>query len=150
MHKRNAITLLLGFVVCVVAFGLVLRSDSVSVQAQGAEETPQAMAEEELINQGEMLYTNYCSTCHQAEGQGVQGGAGVYVAPLDGNNLVTGVPDAVILLVLEGYGPMPGFQNDFSHEELAAVISYIRNAWQNEASVVQPEAVSEVASRQAD
>ena len=94
--------------------------------------------DEELIAAGEELYTNSCARCHQPDGEGF---APIY-PHLAGNPLVTlHDPDPVIEIVLEGSGGMRGFRNTMDQEELAQVISYIRNAWGNEASTVTPTRV---------
>jgi cytochrome c6 len=94
--------------------------------------------EQELIAAGEELYTNSCARCHQADGKGF---APIY-PHLAGNPLVTlHDPDPVIQIVLEGSGGMRGFRTTMEQEELAQVISYIRNAWGNEAPVVTPTRV---------
>ena len=54
------------------------------------------------------------------------------------------------MAILGGYGPMPSFQGAVSHEQLAAVVSYIRTAWSNDASVVQPETVAAIAPDEAE
>lgn len=88
---------------------------------------------EELIRTGEAVYLENCSRCHQLDGLGFP-----RIYPnLAENPLVTlHDPTPIIQTVLNGQGTMPGFKNDLTHEETAAVISYIRNAWGNEASVV--------------
>lgn len=91
---------------------------------------------DDLINQGETVYLRNCSRCHQLDGEGFP-----RIYPnLAGNPLVTlHDPVPVIETVLNGQGSMPGFKNSLSAEELSAVISYIRNAWGNDASVVFPK-----------
>jgi mono/diheme cytochrome c family protein len=39
---------------------------------------------------------------------------------------------------------MPGFAPALSEQEIAAVLSYIRNAWSNSASLISAEQVSQV------
>lgn len=77
-----------------------------------------------------MFGTN-CATCH---GNGGEGNAGF--PALDGNTTVTGDPQLVIQTVLSGKGLMPAFRNKLSDEEIAAVVSYIRSAWTNDAPPV--------------
>lgn len=91
---------------------------------------------DDLINQGEQLYLENCARCHQLDGDGY---SRIY-PNLANNPLVTlHDPVPVIQAVLHGQGTMPGFKNSLSHEELASVISYIRNAWGNQAPVVFPK-----------
>jgi mono/diheme cytochrome c family protein len=88
---------------------------------------------QELVEQGEEVYTVSCSRCHQPDGVGVDP---VY-PELAGNAFVT-VREAypVVDVVVNGRGGMPPFRDALSREEIAAVVSYIRNAWGNQASIV--------------
>ncbi|MEQ8673827.1 MAG: cytochrome c [Aggregatilineales bacterium] len=90
----------------------------------------------DLIQSGETVYLRNCSRCHQLDGEGFP-----RIYPnLAGNPLVTlHDPAPIIDIVLNGQGSMPGFKNALSDENLAAVISYIRNTWGNEASTVFPK-----------
>jgi mono/diheme cytochrome c family protein len=45
-------------------------------------------------------------------------------------------PELTIETVLEGRGAMPGFGGQIPEQNIAAVISYIRRAWHNNASPV--------------
>jgi mono/diheme cytochrome c family protein len=91
---------------------------------------------ETLISEGEGVYLRNCSRCHNLDG----GGFPRIFPNLAGNPLVTlHDPVPVIETVLNGQGSMPGFKNDLTDVETAAVISYIRNAWGNEAPVVFPK-----------
>jgi mono/diheme cytochrome c family protein len=91
---------------------------------------------DDLISTGENVYLENCSRCHQLDGLGFP-----RIYPnLAENPLVTlHDPAPIIQTVLNGQGTMPGFKNSLSHEETAAVISYIRNAWGNEAPAVYPK-----------
>ncbi|GAB4515336.1 MAG: hypothetical protein OHK0046_18650 [Anaerolineae bacterium] len=91
---------------------------------------------DELISNGETVYLRNCSRCHQLDGLGFP-----RIYPnLDGNPLVTlHDPVPVIDIVLNGQGSMPGFKNSLTPQDLASVISYVRNAWGNEAAVVYPK-----------
>jgi mono/diheme cytochrome c family protein len=89
---------------------------------------------------GQTAYTADCSACHQANGQGMTGA----FPALAGNAVVKGDPAAVIGVVLNGRGGMPGFKADLGDAEVAAAVSYIRSAWGNAASPVSPAAVAAV------
>jgi mono/diheme cytochrome c family protein len=107
--------------------------------------TPTLAAGEEnaeaLIARGETVYADNCATCHQPDGQG----QGDYPA-LAGNAFVTAdEPTAVIETVLYGRGEMPAFADTLANQEIAAVISYIRNSWGNSAAAVAVEQVRTVA-----
>lgn len=97
--------------------------------------------EQQLIQQGEGIYTNVCIACHQPDGRGIEG---IY-PPLNGNPLITGEdPTYLLNVVLTGRGGMPAFQGIYTDEEVAAIASFVRNNWENEASAVSPEQVAAV------
>jgi|1185.fasta_scaffold47367_2 cytochrome c6 len=84
---------------------------------------------------GEKVFTENCSICHQADGSGY---AQVY-PNLAGDAIVRlGDPSPVIQIVLEGRGSMPGFADELSPEQIAEVVSYVRHEWGNDASPVTP------------
>ena len=109
------------------------------------------------IKLGADIYRNICSPCHQASGMGAPG----QFPPLAGSDWVNVEgPNRMLRIVLNGLnGPidvngetwnavMPGFGDVIaSDEDLAAVISYVRNSWTNEASICTPE---EAAAARAD
>ncbi|MFO7663410.1 MAG: cytochrome c [Chloroflexota bacterium] len=88
-----------------------------------------------LIAEGEQVYIMNCSRCHQIDGRGF-----FPVNPnLAGNPIVTLFdPNPTIEVVMHGAGSMPAFHDRLAPDEMAAVISYIRNAWGNSASTVRP------------
>jgi cytochrome c oxidase subunit 2 len=95
---------------------------------------------EELISQGETIYAEECASCHQLNGEGTS----EYPA-LNGSEMLTAEdPTEAITIVLQGRGEMPAFDEILSAEEIAAVLSHERNAWDNSASVVTAEQVQEV------
>ena len=100
-----------------------------------------------------------CGACHQANGQGTPG----TFPPLAGADWVTASdPARVIRIVLDGVaGPiqvngagynsaMPGWRTQLSDQEIANVITYVRNAWGNSASAVKPEEVAAVRAETQD
>ncbi len=99
----------------------------------------------ELLAAGEEYYNNTCIACHQPGGTGAESEvAFTYYPPLAGNPLVTlEDPSIVVSTVLSGRGGMPSFRGA-SDEDLAGLITYIRQSWGNEASAVTPEFVAEV------
>ena len=88
---------------------------------------------DERIANGRQIYISHCSHCHQMEGQGY---AQVY-PPLAGNPIVTlHDPTPVIETVLHGRGAMPSFYDELTIQERGEVISFIRQAWGNNASPI--------------
>lgn len=97
----------------------------------------------ELMDKGESVYVNNCATCHMPDGAGM---AGTFPA-LSGSQVVTGPIDDQIDLVFNGKGMMPGFGPMLTETELAAVITYTRNALGNSVGdLVQPTAIKPLKS----
>lgn len=90
------------------------------------------------IRQGEEVYTLNCSRCHVPNGEGYRD----IFPPLAGNPIVT-LHDSqpLIEVVKYGRGSMPAFRNTLDTDELAAVLTYIRNSWGNEASAIAPKLI---------
>lgn len=89
----------------------------------------------DLIARGEKVYAANCAACHRADGKG----AGPIKA-LDGSAIVNGDPAAQIAILLNGAanGAMPAWRQ-LSDTEIAAVITYTKNAWSNSTGkLVQP------------
>ena len=92
---------------------------------------------DELMVKGEAVYKTNCAACHQLEGQGLPP---VFPA-LAGSAMATDPdPTAHIDIVLNGKAgsAMAAYQDILTDVDLAAVITYERNAWGNQASIVQP------------
>jgi mono/diheme cytochrome c family protein len=133
-------------IIAIFALLLVACSPEEPVDAPPAETPPPpdgeipATGEEELMQIGEQVYAGQCAACHMEDGSG----DGDLYPPLDDNPFVTGDPEAVIEIVLLGEGAMPAFGGVLTDEEAAGVVTYIRNAWTNDASVVTEEDVQAV------
>jgi len=91
---------------------------------------------DELKQRGEKVYTANCVVCHQANGKGVPPA----FPALDGGPVVLGPKADQIHLILNGKGAMPAWKSVLSDTDIAAVITYTRNAWSNkaQANIVQP------------
>ncbi|GEK71830.1 cytochrome c oxidase subunit 2 [Halomonas halophila] len=99
-------------------------------------------AMEELMARGEQVYGTICASCHQPDGSG---NPPVFPA-LAGNQALLDDRERHIETVIDGIAgsAMPGFANTLDPAEIAAVITYERNAWGNEAGdSVQPSAIAE-------
>ncbi|WP_286240159.1 cytochrome c oxidase subunit II [Neptuniibacter halophilus] len=83
----------------------------------------------ELMETGEEVYNKACLACHQANGEGIPGA----FPGLKNSPVALGDPAAHIDIVLNGKPgtAMQAFRDQFSAVELAAVITYERNAWGN-------------------
>lgn len=97
--------------------------------------------EQQLVQEGEEIFNNVCIACHQPDGKGI---GGIYPA-LNGNPLITqDDPTYFISTVLTGRGGMPRFANTYNDEEIAAITTFVRQNWENDAPAVSPEQVAEV------
>jgi mono/diheme cytochrome c family protein len=103
--------------------------------------TPPSQAQ---MANGEKLYRGSCVGCHELDGSG----APRIYPPLPGNaNLQSEDPASAIKIVLVGAetittarapntGSMPPYANKMSDQEVADVVTYVRNAWGNAAPAV--------------
>jgi cytochrome c oxidase subunit 2 len=98
-------------------------------QARAAEAARGVMSKEELMVMGQKVYEGYCAACHQPTGEGLPG----VIPGLKGSAMVTNDIPAHIHIVVEGKPgtAMQAFGKQLSNSELAAVITYERNAWGN-------------------
>jgi cytochrome c oxidase subunit 2 len=93
---------------------------------------------DELKTRGEKVFNSNCAVCHQVNGKG--GGA---FPALDGDKIVNGPRALQITTVLNGRNAMPAWKSVLNDTEIAAAITYTRNAWSNHAqeNIVQPAEV---------
>jgi len=100
---------------------------------------------------GGKLYTTYCGNCHQGNGKG----DGTRYPPLDNSEWVRGDTKILAAIVLNGLsgpitvngvgynGVMPA--NSFlKDEDIALILSYVRQNFKNNAGFVKPELVARV------
>jgi cytochrome c oxidase subunit 2 len=104
------------------------------LMAQKAKEEEQKllamnMSMEELMSVGEKAYIANCAACHQVTGTGIPG---VFPA-LKGSKIATEDMAAHIQIVVDGKSgtAMQGYGKQLGLKDLAAIITYERNAWGN-------------------
>ena len=100
--------------------------------AQAEEEAKyasQTFSPEELMANGEKVYTKYCASCHQANGKGVPP---VFPA-LDGSAIALGPKADHLDIIINGKPgtAMQAFGQQLRPDEIAAVTHYERHAWSN-------------------
>ena len=106
---------------------------SVAILAACNTHTERPPEPQKVIKSGEHLYVEFCAECHQTDGMGW---SDLYPR-LAGNPIVTlHDPEPIIDTVLYGQGSMMGFHDRLTGEEIAAILSYIRNSWGNHAPAV--------------
>lgn len=91
-----------------------------------------------LFEQGLDIYENNCVQCHQSSGEGLPPNI---PALKDNDNLSD--PALIVSRVRAGKGGMPAFPN-LDAEQIAAVASYVRNAWTNSHGPVSTDEVDEI------
>lgn len=100
---------------------------------------------------GQEIY-NGCSQCHQGSGMGLAG----QFPPLAGSEYVTGDVRRLAAILINGINgelvvngstynaQMPTWKDTYNDEELAAVMTYIRNSFGNKAEAVTKQQVEAV------
>ncbi|MDF1741792.1 MAG: c-type cytochrome [Verrucomicrobiales bacterium] len=97
----------------------------------------------------------HCGTCHQANGKGLDAAG---FPPLDGTKWVNGDSERLIKVALKGVMgpievngkaypgvvPMTPFEYILKDDELAAVLTYVRNSWSNKAGPISAKEVAKV------
>jgi mono/diheme cytochrome c family protein len=104
------------------------------------------------LMRGRAVYESICGLCHNNDGTGKAGQA----PPFVGSEWAVGNPNRMIRIPLAGLaGPlqvasqrwnlaMPAMGAALSDDDLASVLTYIRQSWGNKASTVTPEQVKAV------
>lgn len=107
-----------------------------------------------LMDDGAELYMTRCMSCHQMNGRGVPG----VFPPLVDTEWVTGDKGRLIRVVLHGLtgeitvgdetysGAMPPWKSFLDDDETAALLTYIRTSWGNDATEITPDEVAAVRS----
>lgn len=96
---------------------------------------------DELMKRGEQAYNTTCAICHKTDGVG----APPNYPAMKGSKIATGPIAAHINIVLNGKPgtAMQAFGPQLSDNDLAAIITYERNAWgNNTGDVIQPADVA--------
>ena len=128
-------------------YGVV--ADPRPVTGGGADLDPFQLA----MKKGAATYA-VCGGCHQASGMGVPG----QFPPLVGSEIVTGGTERLVRIALHGLvgpvtvkgqafntpGGMPPMGGAMSDGDIANVLTYIRNTWGNEGSMLTKEMVEKV------
>jgi len=113
------------------------------------QEAAPAAADSSVMNAGQAIYRDQCSACHGIDGRGV---AMLFPSLAQSSMVHAGDPTTAIRLVLRGARSvatdaeptapgMPSFGWQLDDAQVAAVITYIRNAWQAPAAAVSADTV---------
>lgn len=107
--------------------------------AAAADDPAKTYTMAELMTRGEKVYASNCASCHQANGQGLPPA----FPALDGSKIVTGPAAGHAEIILNGRAgsAMASFKQ-LSDVEIAAVVTYERNAWNTKTGdMMQPAEV---------
>jgi mono/diheme cytochrome c family protein len=107
----------------------------------------QGPGQDDPVQMGKEVFEDSCAQCHRTNGKGLPGTFPAH----DGNSFVVGPPGPVIATVLNGrkgnMGQMPSWKDKLDDQQIAAVVTYIRQAWSNRAAAVTPATVAATRSR---
>jgi len=111
-----------------------------------------------VMRSGKALYSANCSACHTSTGEGVAG-----LAPTLANSPIvqSASTDTLLDVVLNGAQAvatdaaptapgMPAFGWQLSDEQIAALLTYVRNDWGNAGSAVAASDVHSIRAHHAD
>ena len=109
-----------------------------------------AVAAKPVFLPGAAIFAAKCATCHQANGQGTD-----QYPPLAGNAAVNAAdPSTIVGIIVNGRsgplsvggktynGTMPTWKGQLSNPDIAAVATYIRSSWGNNAPGVSEQQVA--------
>jgi len=117
-----------------------------------------------LYPKGAHIFTTLCQTCHGQDGNGVT----ALAPPLNKSNWVQGNKNQLVPIVLFGLtgpvkvadheykapeinGDMPGIgsNDEYNDEDIAQVLNYIRNSWNNKGTAITAKDISDTRKKYA-
>lgn len=114
-------------------------ADEQKKMSASANEPNKTYTMDELKEQGAKVYAANCAVCHQPTGKGT----GPFPA-LDGSAVVKGPIAGHLNVVLNGKGQMPAWGPTLSDVDIASVITFVSNTWDNHNGVVlQPRQIAD-------
>jgi mono/diheme cytochrome c family protein len=137
-------------VVTVLLFPIILALTGmkrISVQSNN----PTSELHQKSLEAGEKIYKKLCLSCHQADGGGVPNMS----PPLIETSFVLGDKEKLIGIILNGLknvdindetynNPMPALGSVLKDQEIADVLTYVRNSFGNKASAITAAEVKAV------
>jgi mono/diheme cytochrome c family protein len=141
--------------VCSIQLSLTTNSFQLHPPVEVVELTPEekeALRLERKLGSGEKIFTARCASCHQANGQGIEG----QFPPLAGSEWVSADPGVISNIILKGlkgeivvkgktYGTSAAANMaavPISDREIANVVTYVRQSWGNSSSEVSEDEVA--------
>ncbi|CAN5413661.1 cytochrome c2 [soil metagenome] len=107
----------------------------------------------ELMAKGQKVYTEYCKTCHQANGQGIPNvypplAASDYIKTMPRKTIATEVVNGkngkVKVNGKEFNGVMTALPAKYTDADVAAVLTYVYNSWGNPGGVFAAKEIAKV------
>ena len=115
-------------------------TDMKGAQTVATESADREWTHDELMAKGEEIYNKICAACHQPNGEGIPGA----FPAIKGSAIATGPVEDHINIVMNGKQgtAMQAFAGQLSDADIAAVITYQRNAFGNNmGDSVQPQII---------
>tara|TARA_R110002096_G_scaffold376724_6_gene570473 strand:+ start:2576 stop:3643 length:1068 start_codon:yes stop_codon:yes gene_type:complete len=107
-----------------------------------------------LMTVGQTTYNTFCIACHGPDGKGIVANL---APPLAGSSLATGPSERLAMIVLNGIQPegkftgvMVSWKASLSDEQIAGVLTYVRNQFGNSASPVFTDQVAHAREKYKD
>lgn len=111
----------------------------------------------DLMALGKSTYAT-CAACHGPDGQGLQAGPAKMAPSLTKSEVLMGDPDGAILVILKGIqkegmdymGIMAALGAGLNDEQIAAVLTYCRNEFDNQGDAITTDQVAAAREKFAD
>lgn len=128
---RNAPRAAQAFALSVVLAGL----PQYGLATEEGSAAADAVIPAETLVEGEALYLKNCRLCHGSKGTSGQ--------PLAGNEMLEDA-SYVAGVILVGPGYMAAFEDHLSDEEIALIVTYVRNSWGHSYGPVDADVVAQL------
>lgn len=127
----------------------ISEQEAIQVEAKAEEQRllAMSMSMEELMVEGERVYNGVCAACHMPNGEGLPG---VFPALKGSPMALNDIPGHIDIILNGKTGTaMQAFGKQLTLSEIAAVVTYERNAWgNNTGDIVQAKDVNAIATGQ--
>jgi nitrite reductase (NO-forming) len=129
----------------------IMRSSSAAAVATAATvQKSGTLTQEDQVKAGQALFAGTCSTCHQPNGEGMEG----VFPPLAKSSVIAANPKRIIEIMLHGLnGPITVNGKDYNStmpamaqltdDEVANIGTYVLNSWGNPGGRISKDEVTE-------
>ncbi len=112
-----------------ITLGILLAAKAAAADTQApAAPAPELRGASFAMQDGEAIYRGICQGCHMADAKGAVG-AGSYPALAANPRLAAA--GYVVTMVLNGHKGMPAFREQFSDQQIAEVVNFVRSHFGN-------------------